>query len=121
MSQNTLNDVVYDDAKNIQPIEDFGENPIEVNGGEYDYILGFFTKSMKDPIAAQNFTLQIYQVARQADISPLDIIQTMEGQTGLELNASLAYYLNGIRSNATLLGVQNIIPPNFYAGRSVLI
>lgn len=121
MSQNTLNDVVSNDVNTENVNTNYSQYPVDINGNEYDYVLGFFTKSMKDPIAAENFTQQIYQVARQADVSPLEIVKTIEGQSGLELDASLAYYLNGIRSNATLLGVQNIVRPNLYAGRGVLI
>jgi hypothetical protein len=36
------------------------------------------------------------------------------------LSVSLAYYLNNIRSRATLLGVSAPTSPNFYAARNVV-
>jgi len=118
---NTINDGISTDSKNLNVVTDFNTKAADVNGNEWDYILGFFNSAFKDPIAAEKFTQEIYQVGSQSGVNPLDIIKTMEGQTGIELNMSLAYYLNGIRSNTTLLGIHNIIKPNYYAGRSVLI
>jgi hypothetical protein len=33
----------------------------------------------------------------------------------------MAYYLNGLRSPSTLLGVSNPVTPNFYTARNVLL
>ena len=118
---NTLNDVQFDDGKNIRIADDFLKSDFVVSANEYDYVLSFFTKAMKDPAAAKNFTASIYQVSRQANIPVTDIVKSMKGQTGIEMNASLAYYMNGIRSPATLLGVNDVTLANYYAARNVLI
>ncbi len=121
MATNTISNKLYTDEKNVKVVTDFNQSPNAVDGGEYDYVLSFFKRSMTDPDAAKNFTESVYQVSRQANIPVTDIVKAMEGQTGIELNASLAYFLNGIRSNSTMLGVTNVVKSNFYAGRSVLI
>lgn len=117
----TINDPIYTDQKNVNLATNFNEPPKAVDGGEYDYVLSFFKRSMTDPVAAANFTESIYQVSRQADVPVLELVNSMEGQTGLQMNVSMAYFMNGIRSNSTMLGVTNTVRPNFYAGRSVLI
>jgi hypothetical protein len=38
----------------------------------------------------------------------------------MDINLNMAYYLNNIRSRATLLGVNSQVVPNFYAARAVL-
>jgi hypothetical protein len=38
----------------------------------------------------------------------------------LDLNINMAYYLNSIRSRATLLGVGIPVTPNYYAARNVI-
>jgi hypothetical protein len=38
----------------------------------------------------------------------------------LDLNINMAYYLNSIRSRATLLGVGIPVVPNFYPARNVV-
>jgi len=118
---NSLNDVRYTDEKNVNVVKDYGQAPKSVDGAEYDYVLSFFKRSFTDDDAARNFTDSIYQVSRESEVTALEIVKSMEGQSGIEMNASLAYFLNGIRSNSTMLGVTNIVKPNFYAGRSVLI
>ena len=100
-------------------VDEYNKTKFPVEAGEYDYVLSFFRRSM-DSEAAKNFTTSIYQVAHASKVPVLEIIETMKGQSGLEMTASLAYYLNGIRSNSTMLGITNKVRPNFYAGRSVL-
>lgn len=118
---NSINDPVYTDQKNINVVKNFNSQPAAIDGGEYDYVLSFFNRAMQDPVSAKNFTESIYQVSRQADVPVIELVKSMEGQTGLQINASMAYFMNGTRSKSTMLGVTNIVRPNFYAGRSVLI
>lgn len=120
-TQNTLNDVQFDDSKNIRVVDEFTSSDFVVSANEYDYVYSFFKRAMKDPVAAENFTVAIYQVSRQANIPVLEIVETMKDQPEIELTASIAYYLNGIRSSATLLGVNNLVQSNYYAARNVLI
>lgn len=70
--------------------------------------------------AAGNMTVSLFRVADQTKVPVLTLLDTMKGATGLDLTASMAYYLNNIRSNATLLGVNAQTTPNFYAARSVI-
>jgi hypothetical protein len=70
--------------------------------------------------AAGNFTVSLFRVAEDTNIPALTLLQAMQGQTGLNLNASLAYYLNMIRSRATLLGINASSTPNQYAARLVI-
>ena len=76
---------------------------------------------MSDRTAAGNFTVSLFRVAQNTGIPALTLLQEFEqGTTGMSLNISLAYYLNTIRSRATLLGVGAAVQPNFYAARNVL-
>jgi hypothetical protein len=51
----------------------------------------------------------------------LTILDAISDQDQLQLNSTLAYYLNGMRSPATLLGINSAVVPNYYAARNVLI
>lgn len=106
-------------ANDLYVVDDYNNVKIPVEAGEYDYVLSFFKRHM-DAEAAKNFTSSIYQVAQQAKIPVIEVVDSLKGQSGLEMTASLAYYLNGTRSNSTMLGIINKVNPNFYAGRSVL-
>jgi pyruvate/2-oxoacid:ferredoxin oxidoreductase alpha subunit len=69
---------------------------------------------------AGNFTVSLFRIAEETNIPALTLLDAMKGQTGLNLTASLAYYLNSIRSRATLLGINASTVPNQYAARLVL-
>ena len=43
-----------------------------------------------------------------------------QGEYQLRVQATLAYYLNNLRSNSTLLGLSATVTPNYYAARNVL-
>ena len=75
---------------------------------------------MSDPQAAGNFTVSLFQVAEQTNIPALTLLDAFQGQTTMDINLNMAYYLNNIRSRATLLGVNSQVVPNFYAARLVL-
>jgi len=49
----------------------------------------------------------------------MDLLQQIQGQSQAELNLTLAYYLNNIRSPATLLGINATTTPNYYVARNV--
>jgi len=40
-------------------------------------------------------------------------------QNAIQLTATMAYYLNGLRSPSTLLGVNSSVTPNFYTARNI--
>jgi len=64
--------------------------------------------------------VSLFRVAEETNVPALTLLQAFQGQTGLNLTANLAYYLNSIRSRATLLGVNASVVPNQYAARLVL-
>jgi hypothetical protein len=116
---NTLNDQIWRDP-NITLSERDNQPIPPVPGDEYDYVSAFFKKIMKDETSASTFTQSIYDVSNATKIPVIDLVQSMEGQDTMQINRSMAFYLNNIRSPSTLLGVQNTIRPNYYAGRNVL-
>lgn len=120
MADNTLNDTLYTDPNVTRSLikEQPGLMPV---GNEYDYVLSFFKKIMKDTSAAESFARSLYQVSQTTQIPVTTLLETLAGQDEIKLNESMAYYLNGIRSPSTLLGVQQLVAPNYYAGRNVLI
>lgn len=116
---NTLNDARYldSDVNNARKNETPSAPPV---GNEYDVVYSFFANVMKDPQAAGNFTTSLYRVAEITQTDVLVLLENLKGKKEIEINAIMAYYLNGLRAPSTLLGVQNTVRPNYYAGRNVL-
>ena len=86
----------------------------------FQKLISFFKEQMSDPQAAGNFTVSLFQVAEQTNIPALTLLDAFQGQTTMDISLNMAYYLNNIRSRATLLGVNSQVVPNFYAARLVL-
>jgi len=119
MATNTVNYIEHTDLKNITIIDEFNKFEYKVDGAEYDVVSTFFKKMIANSSLASSFTTAIYQVAVYTNTSVIDLVRSLDGQTELELSISMAYYLNNIRSNSALLGIQNQLKPNYYAFRMV--
>lgn len=120
MSQGTVN---YSNNKLDQTVrifDDFYRYEANVPADQYDIVFSWFRKEMGDARVAANFTQSLFQVAENTGINALTLLDSMKGLTGLDLTLNMAYYLNEIRSRATLLGVNNPVVPNYYAARNVI-
>ena len=104
----------------VRIFDQFYDFEAAVPANEYDLVYSFFLREMNDREVAGNFTVSLFQVSTESGIPAVTLLQQFEGSSGLELNLRLAYYLNQIRSRATLLGVGVPVQPNFYAARGVL-
>jgi hypothetical protein len=105
----------------VRVYDKFYDYDVNVPANEYDVVYSYFQSVMTTKQAAGNFTVSLFKVADDTGISPLTLLQEFQGLNGMNLSASLAYYLNAIRSRATLLGVGVPVVPNFYQARNVLV
>jgi hypothetical protein len=99
---------------------DFNAPTIEVDGNEYDVVNSYFVSVFADPLEAQNLTSTFFQIAQATNTPVLTLLSQVEGQNAVQLTATMAYYLNGLRSPSTLLGINAPVLPNFYVARNVL-
>lgn len=105
----------------IMVFDDFYGFQIEVEANEYDVVNSYFKSIFENNRIAQNFTVALFRVAYGTNVSVLTLLKQIEGQSGLQLTQTMAYFLNGIRSPATLLGVNAPVVPNYWTARNVLI
>lgn len=104
----------------VRIFDNFYRFDVQVPVAEYDVVHSYFIKTMTTKQAAGNFTVSLFRIAQETNIPPLTLLQEFQGLNGIDLSASLAYYLNQLRSRATLLGVGVAVVPNQYAARNVL-
>ena len=88
---------------------------------EYDAVYSYFRSVFGTKEAAGNFAVSVFRVARQTGIPVMDLLQQFQGQSAPEMTLTLAYYLNGIRSRSTLLGLNVPAQPNYYVARNIRI
>ena len=87
----------------------------------YDAVLSYFKSVFGSTEAAGNFTVSVFRISHATNIPVMTLLQQFQGQTAPEVTLSLAYYLNGIRSSSTLLGVNVPTQPNYYVARNIRI
>lgn len=85
----------------------------------YDAVLSYFRSVFSSAEAAGNFTVSLFRVSKQSGIPIMTLLQQFQGQSAPQITLTLAYYLNGIRSSSTLLGVNVPTQPNFYVARNI--
>ena len=91
-----------------------------VNAEEYDVVYSYLKSVFTTDQAAGNFTVALFRIATETQTNVLTVLASLEGQDSITLTQTLCYYLNNQRSNATLLGVNALVTPNYYAARNVL-
>jgi hypothetical protein len=104
----------------VRVFDSFYDYDVNVPAAEYDIVYSYFLTQMTSKQAAGNFTVSLFRVAENTGIPALTLLQEMQGNNGVNININMAYYLNQIRSRATLLGVGTAVTPNFYQARNVL-
>jgi hypothetical protein len=105
----------------VQIFDRFYSYQQSVAADEYDAVYSYFKSVFGTADAAGNFTASLFRVAQQYQTSVMSLLQQLQGQTGPQLTASLAYYLNGVRSASTLLGVNVPTQPNYYVAHNIRI
>ena len=104
----------------VRVFDEFTTFGIEVPTNEYDAVNSFFLSVYKSKTAAENFTAVLFRVAQETNTPALTLLQELDDQDEVRLTATLAYYLNGLRSPSTLLGINTAVTPNVWAARNVL-
>ena len=116
----TVNSTNRNIDQTVRVFDSFYRYEANVPADQYDLVNSYFRSVMTTREAADNFTNSLFRVADQTGIPVLELLQSLQGQTGMELNVSMAYYLNNLRSNATLVGIGTPATPNFYVARCVV-
>ena len=101
--------------------DSYYQNEIKINAAEYDQVNAYFRSRFANDAIANDFTAVIFEIAQGYGQPVAELLDSIKGTAGIELSATLAYYLNGLRSKATLLGVSAVQRPNVYAARNILV
>lgn len=115
----TINEYNPKIDQTVQIFDRFYDYSANVPAQEYDIVLSYFKSVFTTQLAAENFTNSLFQIAEKTNVPVLTLLQSFQGQNSVQLTLTMAYYLNDIRSPATLLGVLAPTTPNFYTARNV--
>jgi hypothetical protein len=104
----------------VRVFDAFYEYEAEVPSNEYDAVYAYFLSQFTSVEAAKNFTTVMFIIATNNNIPVLELLEEIRTMDQPSLTITLAYYLNGLRSKSTLLGLSQVILPNKYAARNVV-
>ena len=100
--------------------DDFNNVVLEVDANEYDVVNSYFESIFSNKEDAANLTNTFFRISQETGVSVQILLNQVAGQNSMQVTSTMAYYLNGLRSPSTLLGVSNPVTPNFYTARNVL-
>lgn len=116
----TVNQTNINQDLTVRVFDRFYRYEAHVSASEWDIVYSYFRSTMTNARAASNFASALFRVSQETNTPALTLLQAFQGTSGVNLSVTLAYYLNLIRSRATLLGVAAAATPNKYAARAVL-
>lgn len=88
---------------------------------EYDIINTFFKQKMNNDTIADVFTMYLFKISKYSQTPVMSIMDTMKDQDKMAVTSTMAYFLNKLRSKHVLFGVHNIITPNHYSARNIVM
>ena len=103
----------------VRVFDSFRQFDVLVNPDDYDLVNSFFKSVSSDSSTVDSLTTSLFEISTRNNIAVQTLLEQMKGQNAVQINSTMAYYLNAIRSPATLVGVNSPITPNFYAARNV--
>lgn len=116
----SVNEPNYAIDQTVRVFDDFYQFELRVPVNEYDVVNSYFYSVMKDRVAAQNFTTTLFRISQELTIPIFDLLQQVRANDAITLTGTMAYYLNGLRSKSTLLGVNAVVTPNPNTARNVI-
>lgn len=106
--------------KTVRIFDQFYSFDLVVDSNQYEIVYSFFIELTKNVNIAKNFATVVFRISNITGKNPLDLVDELRAGNKLEVNALLAYYLNSLKSKATLYGVGNIPQPNIQVQRNVV-
>lgn len=107
--------------RTVKIFDEFYAFNLVVNGNEYDVVHSYFRGVCESAQIADNFTVYLFRIAQETQISVMDLLDYIKGKSFLEVNTVLGYYLNTFKSKTSLYGFGAIPKPNQSVARNVVL
>jgi hypothetical protein len=98
----------------------YSNRDISIGSEQYSIVLGFFKKVTETEKTAEEFTVNLFRVAKSTNVNVLELLSTMNDKDSIGVSEVMSYYLNQTRSQSVLLGVSNINTPDPQITRNIL-
>lgn len=88
---------------------------------QVDAVIGFFKKRGFDDLASQSTAMILLQQSRLDNVNVFQLLDTLEGLTGVQLSAIVAEVLNYNRQKNSVLGYRQIDTTEYFEKRNVIV
>jgi hypothetical protein len=119
MASGSINSYNPNIDQTVQIFDQFYNYAANVSSVEYDAVYSYFRSVFGTAEAAGNFSVTLFRISEQSHTPIMTLLQEIQGLSSPELTLTLAYYLNGLRSSSTLLGLNAAVTPNYYVARNI--
>lgn len=106
--------------RTVQIFDNFYDYQTEVDANDYDVVNSYFQSVFGTNRAAASFSVALFRIAEQTNTPILTLLAEIQDQDKIQLTQTICYYLNGLRSPTTLLGITAVSAPNVWAARNVM-
>lgn len=115
------NDLTSQLDNTVKVFDKFYSSDVTVNATEFDVVYSYFKSVCQSENTAKNFTAILFRISAYTGEPIMTLLEFVQGKRGLQLNATMAYYLNSLKSKTTLYGVANLPIPNQNIQRNIVI
>ena len=107
----------------VKIFDNFYNTQLVVPTNQYDIVRGYFISVCSNKDVAENFTAFLFRVAQESGIDALTLLQNIQGTSSntINLNQTMAYYMNSFKSKISLYGVAVIPKPVVPVARNVVL
>ncbi|NDB64733.1 MAG: hypothetical protein EB168_03555 [Euryarchaeota archaeon] len=117
----TVNVTKNTQDQSVTIFDQFYNRTTAISQNDYEIVSTFFKAYGYDSDIADDFTSVFFQILEAYDITRDELLKEFQGAgDAVALTETVAYYLNGLRSKSTLVGVGVVQQPNNYAARNVV-
>lgn len=103
----------------VRIFDQFYNLDLVVNADQYELVLSFF-RQYSNEATARAFAQTLFRIANDLQEDVLDLLATFEGADALQVNLTMAYYLNSSSNRTVMFGVSNVLTPVNAVQRNVV-
>lgn len=108
--------------RTVRIFDSFYNVDLVINGNQFDVVFSYFYETSGSRKIAGNFTAILFRLAQMTGINVLTLLQELKGMPNqLQVNKTIAYYLNALKSKTAFYGMSNVPVPNIPVARNVVL
>jgi uncharacterized protein YxjI len=113
-------DTRTDMDQTVRLFDSFYAINLNVNATTYDIVHGYFLSVCDSKNIADNFTVVLFRISQETEIPVLDLLNQIKGTNKMEMNQTIAYYLNSFKSRTSLYGIAVVPKSNQPVSRNIV-